>query len=175
MLKFMIKKLPYLYVAQKLILIIFFNSARLLWWILCMYSLVNNSSNPQVILSNCSLSSTAEASSVNCAKNSGSFISDLSMYADWKTGFLRSFSEYAALSLLRNEHSLMKCCLVSGSAVHSLQVGLTWNWLKLLYSLAVYKSLLIIYSSVGPFCCHIYCFGLLTIYDKSCRPSENLH
>ena len=42
----------------------------------------NNSSNPQVILSNCSLSSTAEASSVNCVKNSGSFISDLSMYAD---------------------------------------------------------------------------------------------
>ena len=73
-----------------------FNSASLLWWILCMYSLVNNSSNPQVILSNCSLSSTAEASSVNCVKNSGSFISDLSMYADWKTGFLRSFSEYAA-------------------------------------------------------------------------------
>ena len=33
-----------------------------------------------------------------------------------------SFSEYAALSLLRNEHSLMKCCLVSGLALHSLQV-----------------------------------------------------
>ena len=90
-----------------------------------MYFLVNNSSNTQVILSNCSLSSTAEASSVNCVKNSGSFISDLWMYADCKTGFLRSFSEYAALSLLKNEHSLMKCCLVSGSDLHNLQAGLT--------------------------------------------------
>ena len=47
------------------------------------------------------------------------------MYADCKTGFLRRFSKYAAHSLLRNEHLLMKCYLVSGSAMHSLQVGLT--------------------------------------------------
>ena len=65
-----------------------------------MYSRVCNSSNPQVILSNCSLSSTAEVSSVKCVQNSGFFISDLSMYDDWKTVFLRTFSEYAVIEIV---------------------------------------------------------------------------
>ena len=39
--------------------------------------------------------------------------------------YVRSFSIYTVLSILRNVLSPMKCCLICGSAEHSLQVAFT--------------------------------------------------
>ena len=78
---------------------------------------------PQLSLPHNSFSITAEASNVSCVKNSVFFICD--QWVSFRAGFFRSFSVYVDLSGLRNAHSLMKCCLVSGAAEHKLQVEFT--------------------------------------------------